>query len=346
MAMKRILVIHESHPGHLTQSRGLATALAARSGAAVEVFDVRMTARGSFRPLLRFLLRLFPKGLPDALLRFAYDWSGDTRPLQADVVVSSGGQSIPFAVSIARRLGAKYVFCGDPAPWPAHWCDVVLSPVPIPGHPCAIVTELLLTDMSPERVAGRGGAYRQAFAASGGGTLAALLVGGDSRSHRYMTADWEALAAGINRLGEQGWRWLLSTSRRTPPEAEHILRERVDPRWLVKAVWWHAQPERVLVDFLGAADVVGVTQDSLSMLSEAMASGRPVLSLVPAEVRPSAFLEAVLAGQEARRRLARVPLSRLGELGANHVALEPVQHSLADQYAHTVAAFLAATPSR
>ena len=326
--MKRILVVHEGRPGHLTQSRGLATALAARSGGTVEVFEVRMTLRGVFRPLLRYVTGRFARGLPDVWLRRAYAWSGATSALQADVIISSGGQSIAFAVSLARRLGTKYIFCGAPSPWPANWCDLVLSPVPVPGHANVIETELLITDMSPERVAGRGQAYRDACTRCGGTTLAALLIGGDSRSHRFAEADWAALADGLNRLGTQGWRWMVSTSRRTPPEAERLLRERIDPQWVIKTVWWNTAPERVMVDFLGAADIVAVTQDSLSMLSEAMASGRPVLSLMPADVRHSAFIESVLTEQAAKRRMLCVALATLGERTYPPSAFAPVTHNL------------------
>jgi mitochondrial fission protein ELM1 len=41
----------------------------------------------------------------------------------------------------------------------------------------------------------------------------------------------------------------------------------------------------VTAAYLGAAERVFVTQDSLTMLSEAIASGRPVVALAPADVR-------------------------------------------------------------
>ena len=340
--MTHVLVIDEGHAGHLTQSRGLATALAARIGADTEIVSAKLTLRGLLRPLLQLATDHARHGLPNWVLRLAYDWSDDIGALRAEVIVTSGGKGLYFATSLARRLGATLVFCGDPAPLPARWCDVILSPVPVPGHPHVIETELLLTEMSPARIVGRGGEYREAFVRMGGIRLAALLVGGDSRSHRYTTLDWRALVDGINRLGATGWRWLISTSPRTPPAVEAMLRSLVDPRYLVKSVWWHARPERVVVDFFGAADIVAVTQDSLSMLSEAMAAGKPVLSLVPAEVRHSAFLESVLAAQEARRRMIRVPIARLGDQAVRADQFMTVESDLAADYAVRVAELLSA----
>lgn len=306
----RILIVDEGHDGHRTQSRGVADALAQRLAGSTGEVLVRLTLRGFLRPLLRLLTGLAARGLPDVILRLAYRWAG-TLPFAPDLVVASGGQGVPFAVSIARRHGVPLVFCGHPDPYPVAWFDAVLSPLPIGGHRCAIQTELLLTTMTPARVAGRGAAYREQLSATGGVRLGSVLIGGDSRSHPFVTADWEALAAGLNQLGEQGWRWLLTTSRRTPPAAEQLLRARINPAWLLKAVWWHEQPEKVVLDFLGAADCVLVTQDSLSMVSEAIAAGKPTAALVPATVISSAFLEQTLASQQQRRRLQRVPLAGL-----------------------------------
>jgi len=338
--MTHILVIDEGHAGHLTQSRGLATELAARLDATLEMFAVHLSLSGLLRPLLRLATDLSPHGLPDWALRLAFRWTGELSSLRADVIVTSSGHGLYFATSLARRLGCPLVFCGDPSPLPVRWCDVILSPVPVPGHARVIQTELLVTEMSPERISGRGEAYRDASVRAGGTSLATLLVGGDSRSHRYTRADWERLARGINQLGERGWRWLVSTSRRTPEPAEHLLRESIEPRFLVKAVWWHAQPERVMLDYLGAADVVLVTQDSLSMLSEAMAAGKPVVSLVPSEVRPSKFIESVLSLQEERRRLVRVPIDALGDWDLRFVPFRVVDTDLVADYASQVAAIL------
>lgn len=331
----RILIVDEGHDGHRTQSRGVAAALAQRLDGSTGEVLVRLTLRGFLRPLLRMLTGLAARGLPDAILHLAYRWPG-TLPFVPDLVVASGGQGVPFAVSIARRHGVPLVFCGHPDPYPAAWFAAVLSPLPIRDHRCAIQTELLLTTMTPARIAGRGGELRAAFAASGGTQLGSLLLGGESRSHRFVTADWEALADGINRLGAQGWRWLLTTSRRTPPEVEQLLQARIDPAWLIKAVWWHQQPEKVVADFLAAADCAFVTQDSLSMVSEAIAAGKPTVALVPATVISSAFLEQTLSSQEQRRRLRRVPLGVLGGLQFNAADFALVDVDLVAHYVERI----------
>lgn len=311
--VRRILVIDEGSPGHLVQSRGLARVLAAQCGAQWTVYPVRLSLRGIFRPLLRAACALARRGLSDRLLRLAFRLP-DPPPPAAEVIVTSGGRGFFYAVSLARRTGAKLVFCGDPAPLPARWCDVVLSPQPIPGHPRTVGTGMLLTEIGPQAIAGKGAALRVAFNTRGGGHLAALLIGGDSRSHRYSPEDWADLAAAVNRLGEQGWRWLLSTSRRTPPDVEARLRQDIRSEYLIHAVWWHAAPDRVMAAFLEAADVVMVTRDSLSMLSESVAAGKPTMALAPRRVRPSPLIDTMLESAQNARRLRPVAMAALATM--------------------------------
>lgn len=331
--MLRILVIDEGSPGHLSQSRGLAQALAARMDGEVVVHSVRFTLCGFFRPWLKLITRFSRRAVPGWILRLAYDGAEKFDDIQAHIIVTSGGRGLYMATALSRKLGAPLVFCGDPAPLPAAWCDVILSPLPIRDHARVIQTELLVTEMTPGGVAGRGDFYRKACVAAGGERVGVLLVGGDSRSHRYSDEDWAALAAGINRLGTQGWRWLISTSRRTPRAAERLLRERIDPSIVLTAVWWHQRQERVMLDYLGAADALFVTQDSLSMLSEAIAAGKPTFSLVPDETHPSTFIETVIARQEKARRLRRVRIADLQKTTPDPGSFELLQENLLEKYA-------------
>lgn len=334
---KVVLLIDEGHLGHLTQSRSLAEALAEQQGMELSVVDVRMTLRGFLRPLLRKLLAVSPQGLPYHLLRMAYRCprSAPTRPA---LIVSSGGQSVPYALSLARRYSVPFVFCSYPTEYPPGWMDVVVSPVPVPGHPGEIVTEVLVTSASPQRLSERGRSYRQQILTSDNtgreDRIACLLVGGDARDHAFSEDDLHKLAAGVNHLGHsQGWRWLVSTSPRTSPRHEQFLRAAIDHDVIAKAVWWHDQPESVVPDFLGAADITFVTEDSLSMLSEAISAGRPVVSLVPHHECNAPRVARILEQQEARRRLKRVAIADLPQFIPDLNDWDPVTESLVDRYA-------------
>ena len=120
-------------------------------------------------------------------------------------------------------------------------------------------------------------------------------AGGDGAGFRFTPEDWRKLAAEAGELAQQeGISWLVSTSRRTGGEGEDILRAGLPELVVADAVWWSTQPRRILQAYLGAADVVCCTADSLSMLTEAVLSGRPVIAWQPASARPNADYQAAL----------------------------------------------------
>lgn len=70
--------------------------------------------------------------------------------------------------------------------------------------------------------------------------------------------------------------------------------------------------------FLGSAEQVVVTQDSVTMVTEAVASGRPVIVVRPQDVRfpEGSFMPGYFSRLEAGRRISRAPMSGLGNFSA------------------------------
>jgi mitochondrial fission protein ELM1 len=65
----------------------------------------------------------------------------------------------------------------------------------------------------------------------------------------------------------------VTTSRRTEEENERILRERLQT---VPLFFWDGMEENPYLGLLALADAIVVTSDSVSMVSEACATGKPV----------------------------------------------------------------------
>jgi mitochondrial fission protein ELM1 len=240
-----------------------------------------------------------------------------------------------FARSLAARHAAPLVYLGEQKRFPDAWFDLIVSPVPDDPRSHAIVTEVLPTAVSPRTVAAAA-AKRDRPA----GVLWAMIVGGSSRSHRYRDADWIALARGMNELAAaHGIRWLLSTSRRTGARAEALMRHELRSEVVADAIWWSQAPRRELHAFLGLADRAFVTQDSATMVCEAVASGRPVVALRPGRTRfPSkSFLPAMFDALEARKRIVRATAHELARLPLESQTFHPVPSAPIDAIARAVA---------
>jgi len=281
----RIWLVDEGAHGHRAQSQGVVAAIE-RIGHRVEV--TRVAAGDRVPGVLRAPLRLAVDRAAARLARWAAHrasrFAAPAGPAP-DLVVSSGGKSVFANVALARATGAANLFVGDPRPYPPRWFSAVLAPSAIPGADNVHTIAAPPTLMTPERC--REAATRQ-WPEATPAPVWALLIGGASRSHRFAAGDFVALAEGVNALARRfGIRWVVSTSRRSGAAADAVLAERLAPEAVAEVTLFSRSPTPVTAAYLGAAERIFVTQDSLTMLSEAIASGRPVVALAPGDVRLS-----------------------------------------------------------
>lgn len=313
--MSTVWIVSDGNPGHYNQSRAIAEAVRDAHGWDVAWVTVQPRYRGFLRPLVYRAVNGFGDrlGLSAARWLFRHDGIPEAAPA---MVISSGGSTAVFNVLAAGEFACPNVFLGRPPLRFDRFSRILLSE---DEGEAANVARLpfLPTPVTPQQARTAGTALREEIGAPDE-LLWAMLIGGASRSHRYASDDWQALAAGMNRLAARvGGRWLITTSRRTGAAAEAILRRELDPAGVAAATWWQDRPRPVVPAYLGASDVAFCTQDSLTMLTDAMASARPVVALAPRRVvfdDGGGMFEAYLAQHEAARRIRRLPIAALGEV--------------------------------
>lgn len=104
--------------------------------------------------------------------------------------------------------------------------------------------------------------------------LVAVLIGGANRVYRFDRETAERLASGLTRICRESGRGLLVTaSRRTGSENLSLLRDRLEG---LPVEIWDGQGDNPYFGFLGLADSIIVTSDSVNMVSEACYTGKPV----------------------------------------------------------------------
>lgn len=104
--------------------------------------------------------------------------------------------------------------------------------------------------------------------------LVAVLVGGSNRSYQLTDAAVDTLADQLVTLcRSHGAGLAVTPSRRTGAAAERRLRDRLGD---VPAEIWDGSGENPYLGYLALADAIVVTCDSVNMISEACATGKPV----------------------------------------------------------------------
>jgi len=111
-----------------------------------------------------------------------------------------------------------------------------------------------------------------------------LLFGGDNRYFTFGEDLTGKIAEGIKEACRRiDGCFCATTSRRTPPAAEKVLSNALagDRRCVKFVSGRHDSDERTVEKILASSDVVVVSGESISMVSEAVSSGRPVLVFMP-----------------------------------------------------------------
>lgn len=327
--MKRVVwIISEGSPGHTSQSQGLVAALAQRIDLESVIIQTRPKLNGFARKLVR--LWMGNRGLPD---HFIKHWLRCEIPAsKPDFIVTSGGKAVFAARSLALKTGAPLVFLGERKPYPSEWFHTVFTPSSLEMGRNDVTIEMIPTEITPESVDAAAAGWQERPE----GEVWAMIIGGASASHDFIDTDWQSLSEQMNTLAtKHGIQWLVSTSRRTGVHAEALLKKFLNPKNIAYAVWWADKPEKKMAAFLGSAVRVFVTQDSVTMVTEAVAAGRPVIAVRPENTTFAAdsFLPSYFKNLETRKRIVRVSISELAAFDLGAGSFEPRLDSIKNELA-------------
>lgn len=298
--MKTLWIVSEGSPGHVSQSIGLAEALSILMPLQTIIVRGRAKTRGWLRPFIRWAMGTSGRALSENILVRIADIEIPQGALPPDFIISSGGKSVFVAKTFAERYKVPYVFIGERKPYPAKWFHTVISPTPSESCSNSIDVELIPTPVTPVLISEKGTEEKG---------LWCMILGGASRSRRFDQNDWIEIAQGMNALASrEKIRWLISTSRRTGVETEDLLKSHLNPEILEDAIWWGEQPRKELYTFMARSEVLFVTEDSITMVTEAVSSGKPVITIRPRRVvtGPKDFSVAYLERLERNRRIVNI----------------------------------------
>lgn len=230
-------LVMDGKPGHENQSLGLAEALGRRVGCEV--------------------CRISLVGKKGVLGRVRAAVAGSAGFPEPDVVMGAGHATHGAILWLARRHGARSVVLMKPS-LPLGWFDAVIAPEhDFPSG--AAGGNVIVTKGALNRVRAGGGERS--------GKL--VLIGGPSKTHGWDGgAVLEMLAKATDRGG-----WELTDSRRTP---EGFLEEAAARLPGVECVSHRDTPDDWVPEKLAVAKEVWVTEDSVSMVYEALAGGARV----------------------------------------------------------------------
>jgi len=254
-------VVTDGKPGMQNQCLGLAEAL----GAETVIKQVHLRAPW--------------KQLSPSILRIGNRWamtpdSDPITPPWPDVMIATGRHSVASSLLVRACSPSTYrVQIQSPGISPDYFGLVV-----VPRHdrlrgPNVMTCKGALHRVTPERLAADADKWRDQLAYLPHPRIA-VIVGGTNGVYRMTPAIAADLGDKLAALSKRyGAGLMVTASRRTGEEAEAALRSRLEG---LPVEFWDGQGDNPYFAYLGLADTIVVTCDSVSMTSEAASTGKPV----------------------------------------------------------------------
>lgn len=200
-----------------------------------------------------------------------------------DIVVAAGRRTLPILRYIKRKSpSTKTIYLM----WPEVQKGIDLIAVPehdeAPKRDNAIVTLGPMHAVTTETLAKAREVWGKQFAHLPR-PYVMLSLGGGTGHGDYSAADWREVIQRSIRLAGSG-SLLITTSRRTPPEALNMLEPLLQLPHILHR--FDRDKDNPYLGFLASADAVVVTGDSLNMCAEACVAGKPTYIYASDKVAP------------------------------------------------------------
>ncbi len=293
---KRILVLEDEKMGHATQAKAVARELAGlfpklSAEYEIDVKSIPIRFPSAFHQaaffVFAFLLGPFAQGKLGILRYFLTPESFReiASVSYADFIISCGARLVPLNRWLRSEFLSKSVVVMKP-PFPYFWVPFDLVVMPKHDKVYGSKGGKVQTVMSPNLVdhelleSARLDVLRQV--SLNGKSRLSVFIGGSSKRYRFNQFEFERWLSLLKEAaGESETDLLVTTSRRTTPEMDaatkRVLAE--DPRCKLLVIANEKNIRNVTYGMLALSDTILVTEDSVSMISEALASGKRVLVL-------------------------------------------------------------------
>jgi len=275
----RVIFLADPRPGHYHIAQGVITALSRLRPVDVTRIEVE---RKWIVPTRWLRARINATTFyPPRMLRMAYRIEADELP-EADLVVSAGGETQMPNICVTRLLGVPNIFCGSllRGLGPENF-SLIISSYERDAESEKHLVVLKPTSIDPDEL-GRPKTVPRYGPARHPKTVG-LLIGGRAGRFHYRRKEWEKLLAFTVEVSKAwGTRWLISTSRRTPDKvADRIAELAKDETVVAKFIDFRTAGPGTLPEIFAKADAIVCTEDSSSMISEAVSARLPVVGVAP-----------------------------------------------------------------
>ncbi|MGB3242082.1 MAG: ELM1/GtrOC1 family putative glycosyltransferase [Candidatus Omnitrophota bacterium] len=297
--VKKIMVLDDDKKGHLKQSLAVVKQIKryrekegfSPDQTKVDIVDIKFKNKTA-KAVLNFLSPFFTSRCQGRmwLLKWALERESYKNAIEryGDVVISCGSALFSVNRLLKMENHARNLTVLDPGWLNRGKFDLVVIPRHDVSAKKAQAKNVIVTDLAPNLIrTAELEPFRDKMKAEQSlkyNVNIGLILGGDNPHYHFSEALSRSLTSGIKEACERlNGGLYVTTSRRTPDAAEAIMKDtfEADPRCMKFVSGKSDRDEHTVEKILAASDLILVSGESISMVSEAVSSGRPVLVFMP-----------------------------------------------------------------
>lgn len=299
----RVLWIKDDRLGHLSKVEGTLYALSLSLRLEIHEVEVRWRP-GFFRQIASLF---FSEKTPIPFFIFLKNYN----PKPIDLVISSGGKTEWVNARLAYYHQAQNIYIGSlrcNKPNNYNLLPIVTDKIKhVPYLSIDLIPSSLTYKLCRQQAEKELAHLNEKYWT--------LIIGGNGSGCIWTKDDWKQLAKGIKYLAKNNRvKLLITTSPRTGKKAENILKKyfQHNPQTELIILFNQSKFDPCIKALMGKAEAIFVTEDSSTMVNEAIFSKRPVYTLKPKLSVLESKTESYLTMLEIKNYIRRI--SSLEEL--------------------------------
>jgi len=322
--MKRVLLLNDGKAGHFNQTLAVSFAIDTCYRPQTETAGIKVRRLGKY--LLRWMLNhsFGKKILEHPMLRSCiHCFYHIDIPLHSyDIIISSGKDTSLLNAWLGLLYGSHTIYIGNPKKLNPLLFNTVLT---VLEH--GFENEIVL-DVAPTLpFQGEIDDFCQKMHLNKSAKYVTLLIGGDGSGYLYDEKDYDRLTAFVNRTAKEV-NWLVTTSRRTPVEIEKKMQREMKA---AKFIAYHQNPQKVVAGFLTLSETVYVTEESASMVGEAIAAQKKVITLYPRYRKGDKDYQKILSKYRKNHRIVSWSMEEMQDFNMQKVDITPSDSNSIDE---------------
>ena len=264
----RILILSDGKDGHLNQSIGIAEILRDRIELSYDIHEARLKLnflRGLIHIVIKKLSKKFDLINVEKILNLYKKIDIEKYHL----IVSTGGSLRILSAALARKYNIKNIHNGSLRGFSSNYFTANIS-IDKTNDPSAIHTLIPPNKFKPLKY------FKKK-------NRVLFLIGGNGSGYKIKKRDIKTLCKNIQKYSsENKLSPIIVTSRRTKKSHEEILKTKLINFYDNESIWYHENKLKLdLAMLFKSIDLIFVSEDSSSMISESICSGLPVYTIAP-----------------------------------------------------------------